>query len=429
MEAVARTLEGLVAADEATAAFLASYTTYLRTHARAAADALTRRREATAAAQRKPSAADEETERAAAGQAGDRTGPPGGDRDRHRAGCAAGSSSSRPAAPTRRSSRWATWSGWSAPACRPRPRRRANWTGARPPPPAPAPTRSGRGRRSTDMQAATVARPRAELAGHAAQAGIGWQPADAEPDGLAERAGARVAVRLEAVRAVRAALAEHRKAEQARDLARIALDRAPPRWRGAEQAEQAAAAAVDRAFADAERRSRLVGPARRAAARREQWQDLTQALAQARSGSASRTRRCWRASTTRRPPPPSSRSATSRPRCAPNAPSSPAERDAVAAERDAIAAERDDAPPPYPGRAADRPGAGGAPLWRLVRFAARRRRRPGRGDRGGAGGDRHAGRLGSRRTRHRVPPAARPATTGSWSPEPPVAGRQPRGRP
>ena len=52
MEAVAITLEGLAAADEATQTFLASYTTYLRTHARWAADALTRRREATAAARK-----------------------------------------------------------------------------------------------------------------------------------------------------------------------------------------------------------------------------------------------------------------------------------------------------------------------------------------------------------------------------------------
>lgn len=46
MEAVARTLEGLVAADQATTAFLSVYATYLRTHARAAADALTSRRAA-----------------------------------------------------------------------------------------------------------------------------------------------------------------------------------------------------------------------------------------------------------------------------------------------------------------------------------------------------------------------------------------------
>jgi len=46
MEAVARTLEGLVEADGATTAFLGVYATYLRTHARAAADALTNRRAA-----------------------------------------------------------------------------------------------------------------------------------------------------------------------------------------------------------------------------------------------------------------------------------------------------------------------------------------------------------------------------------------------
>jgi hypothetical protein len=49
MEAVQRTLEGLVAADEAASVFLATYATYLRTHARAAADALTTRREEAAA--------------------------------------------------------------------------------------------------------------------------------------------------------------------------------------------------------------------------------------------------------------------------------------------------------------------------------------------------------------------------------------------
>jgi len=44
MEAVQRSLDGLVAADEAAKAFLSVYATYLRTHARAAADALTARR-------------------------------------------------------------------------------------------------------------------------------------------------------------------------------------------------------------------------------------------------------------------------------------------------------------------------------------------------------------------------------------------------
>src|SRR5205823_5119791 len=53
------------AADEATQTFLASYTTYLRTHARWAADALSRRRETTTAA-RKTVTADAEAGQAAA---------------------------------------------------------------------------------------------------------------------------------------------------------------------------------------------------------------------------------------------------------------------------------------------------------------------------------------------------------------------------
>lgn len=44
MEAVQRTLEGLVRADDAASAFLAGYTTYLRTHAKATADVVARRR-------------------------------------------------------------------------------------------------------------------------------------------------------------------------------------------------------------------------------------------------------------------------------------------------------------------------------------------------------------------------------------------------
>lgn len=48
MESVQRTLEGLAAADDATRAFLASYSTYLRVHARTAADRLTARRTETA---------------------------------------------------------------------------------------------------------------------------------------------------------------------------------------------------------------------------------------------------------------------------------------------------------------------------------------------------------------------------------------------
>src|SRR6202021_2569235 len=74
--------------------------------------------------------------------------------------------------------------------------------------------------------AAAVSRTAAELADHATAAGIGWPTADAGTDGFTERAGARITARIEAVRAIRAALESHRRAEHARDLARLALDRA-----------------------------------------------------------------------------------------------------------------------------------------------------------------------------------------------------------
>src|SRR5208282_1952784 len=102
-----------------------------------------------------------------------------------------------------------------------------------------------------DRQAA-VTRTAAELADHAAAAGIGWQAADAEADGFTQRAGARVTARLEAVRALRAAAESHRRAEHARDLARLALDRTLEAATAAEQAEQAAADAAATARAGAQ---------------------------------------------------------------------------------------------------------------------------------------------------------------------------------
>jgi hypothetical protein len=159
---------------------------------------------------------------------------------------------------------------------------------------------------------AVVSRTAAELGGHAAQAGIPWQPADAERADLAERTGARVAVRLEDVRAVRAALAGHQKATHARHLARLTLDRAVDARDAAEQAEQAAAAAVSHARGDAQR---TLGDwaARHAGLLPDgQWQQLTEALGEARV----------RPSTPPAPRPPSNESATSRRRCAPGKPRS-----------------------------------------------------------------------------------------------------------
>jgi len=366
MEAVAATLEGLVAADEATQTFLASYTTYLRTHARWAADALTRRREATEAA-RVTVAADEHEQRATeerqeAAGARREAAEDGVARLRARLEQLRGSSAYQAVEQLEDLDRLVrTCLHTATEAAAELARRQA----------ATARGRDELHRANAiraDMQAA-VSRAAAELADHAGTAGIPWQAADAEPANLNERAVARLTVRLEAVRAVRAALAEHHKAEQARDLARLALDRALDSLAAAEQAEEAAADAVRQAIAEAERAlsdwtARHAGllPA-------GQWESLAGTLADAiaRFGEpdvpaletvyGDATAGAEQAARDEQAALRAGRAAAV------------AERDRVIEERDRIAAERDDAPSAYPGRTADRTGRDGAPLWRLVRFA------------------------------------------------------------
>ena len=219
-----------------------------------------------------------------------------------------------------------------------------------------------------DLESA-VSRTAAELADHAAAAGIGWQTADAEADGFTERAGARVTARLEAVRAIRAALESHRRAEHARDLARLALDRALEAVTAAELAEQAAADVVATARADAQ-----AVLARWAAdhadvldetAMRELTEGLSVAIEVFGDPEAATLESVFTGATAAAEQAVRDRQA----RLRAERTTAQAERDRVAEERDRIAAERDDAPPAHPGRTADRPGRDGAPLWRLVRFA------------------------------------------------------------
>jgi uncharacterized protein (TIGR02680 family) len=368
MEAVARTLEGLVAADEATQMFLASYTTYLRAHARWAADALTRRRTATTA-QRDAVAADEQAERAAEERqelATDRreTAENAVARLRARLEQLRGSSAYQAVEQLEDLDRLVrTCLQTTTEAAAELTRRQAA---------------TARGRAELDRAKATltdlraaVSRAAAELAEHASAAGIPWHAADAEPTNLHERAVARLTVRLEAVRAVRAALAEHHKAEQAQDLARLALDRALDALAEAEQAEQVAAEAVGQAVADAQRAladwtdrhcSAGLLPA-------EQWRLLSEALADAiaRFGEpgAPALDAVYGAATTAAEQGVRDEQAALRAERA----AAVAERERLIEERDRIAAERDDAPPAYPGRVASREGRDGAPLWRLVRFA------------------------------------------------------------
>ena len=366
MEAVATTLEGLTAADEATRAFLASYTTYLRTHARSAADALTRRRETSA--RRHAELASDITALASAetGQAQARArcqeaeDALAGLRARHdQLKSSRAYQAVEQLADLERLVR--TNEQAAAEAAAELSRRSTATARAR----ADAEQAAGM---LADRQAA-VSRTAAELADHAAAAGIGWQAADAEAGGFTERAGARVTARLEAVRAIRAALESHRRAEHARDLARLALDRALEAVTAAERAEQAAADAVAAARADAQ--SALARWAADhagvldEAAMRELTEDLSVAIEAFGDPEAATLESVFTGATAAAEQ--AVRDQQARVRAERGA--AQTERDRVAAERDQIAAERDDAPPAHPGRTAGRPGRDGAPLWRLVRFA------------------------------------------------------------
>ncbi len=366
MESVARTLEGLVAADDATASFLSVYSTYLRTHARAATDALTMRLaavdhgradmdravDARKAADRAHIDARQAVE-AAEGQPG-----------RLRAHldslkASAAYQSHQQLEDLRRHV-------------------------------ADLATAAARAQQNVGTESSTVEERAAELAAaedeaedatrlvhritthlsaEAETAGIAWTAGDADPDGIVERIRGRVEARRDDVRVVRAQLTRLAQAE--RDHGRAARDAASAQdaTAAAEEAERAAESHV------AEQRSHVraavadwaathtgvlsvlsagdlpgVLEAHVAELGLPPHRTLPEVLAeQARSGVRQVTQQIaqaehYRASVADR-------------------------REGVAAERERIAAARDDAPAASPARPADREDRLGAPLWRLVDFA------------------------------------------------------------
>ncbi|MEO3748423.1 TIGR02680 family protein [Plantactinospora sp. B5E13] len=366
MEAVARTLEGLVAADGATAAFLTVYSTYLRTHARAAADALTARRDAVAT---RSNALDDARHAAGAAAeaesaAGERLRAVEGEPGRLRAhldslkASAAYQSHEQLADLQRHVHDLAEAAG------------RADE--------AVVAEESAVARRRTESERATVAardtrtaadRLAADLLLDAEAAGIAWSVDDVAADDLAARITARAAARRDDVRAVRAQVTRHDQAD--RDHARAAADAAGATAAAAdaEQAERRAEDAVTQARAHLR-------------AQIEQWAqgnaglladvarpDLAAGLSAAVDTTGepgARTLREVYADAT------ATVVTQRRDRLAALAAQRAAladRRAEVAAERDRIAAEHDDAPPAPVTRPAPRAGRPGAPLWRLVRFA------------------------------------------------------------
>jgi uncharacterized protein (TIGR02680 family) len=366
MEAVQRTLEGLAAADEATSTFLATYGTYLRVHARWAADKLTGRRGAAAARYAAVDRAVQDFELAR------------GEQDAA-AGRLARCESTLAAlrarlAQLKASSAYqaveqlgelerlvGTLRDGTDAAAAEHDRRRG----------AAERARAEVVRAESDLAAltATVGRRAADLADNAAAAGIAWQAGDAEPERLPERASAHAAARTEAVRAIRAALVAVQRAEQARDHARVTLDRALAALEAAETVEHAAAEAVASARAEAENALavwwRENGPRLPTQIADPLAAALEDALAAVGDPEALSLSAVYTAAVQPHADALRDQQAALRAERARLA----ADHAATEAERDRIAAERDDAPPPHPGRDADTTDLPGAPLWRLVRFA------------------------------------------------------------
>lgn len=366
MEAVARTLEGLVRADEAATGFLATYTTYLRSHARMAADGLTGRRSAVIDRRRALSAAaarrrDAQRER---DSAADRVREAELSTTRLRAQLDQLKSSAayqaheqladlqRLVAELHDASELAI-------------RRQAERTAAR---------RRAEGHhmrattRSADL-ASEAGRVAAELATDATAAGLRWGPDDVAEDGFGERVAARATAREDDVRAVRAAVAELGRAEHARRSASDAVERAEQKVTGAVAAEREALAGVEAARSAA--RQRLAEWADRHAATVTELAvpGLLDALADTLDAAGEPDAADPRTVFHRRTADAAQGQRDELVRLRQQRAGLAGELAELEERRRVVAAERDDAPAPFAARVADRRDRPGAPLWRLVRFA------------------------------------------------------------
>ncbi|GGM47113.1 hypothetical protein GCM10011608_34830 [Micromonospora sonchi] len=365
MEAVARTLEGLAAADGATAAFLTVYSTYLRTHARAVADQLAARREAIAdharalAEARREATAAGEAETAAGTALRTVEGEPGRLRahlDRLRSSAAYQSHEQladlerhvHDLAEAAQRAGHAVGTEQTATT-----RRRGEWEQA---------SRAARDARSTADRLA------AELLLDAEAAGIPWTAEDNTAEGLTTRLAARAGARRDDVRAVREQASRHAQAE--RDQIRAAADAtaATDALTEAEQAEQHA----ERAAADArdQVRADLEGWARQ---HDDLLPDLDQpdlavmlaaAVDAAGEPGAPTLRELYADATA----PAVHRHRDRLAELNAQRTALTGRRAELVAERDRIGAEQDDAPPAPATRTAARTDRAGAPLWRLVRY-------------------------------------------------------------
>ena len=366
MEAVTRTLEGLARADEAAAGFLTAYTTYLRSHARVAADAVTARRSAVTNRAGELAAASARllSAQTGRGEAGRRL---------HEAELSLHTLRAQ-LDQLKRSDAYQAHEQLAdlqrlvaelRESCASAQRRRAERTAAR----ERAETHLVRARVRVVELEAEAGRVAGELAADAADAGIGWDVDAAASAGFAERVVARTAARHDDVQTVRAALGELGRAEHARRSAAAAAERAEAAVGAAVDVEQQAAREV--AASRSAARQRLADWADRHAATVAELgvSDLLEALAgtieSAGEADATDPRTAFHRATTEAVQLRRDELAGLRQQRATVA-------DEIAdleRQQREIAAERDDSPTPFAARTADRASRAGAPLWQLVRFA------------------------------------------------------------
>ncbi|WP_338677494.1 TIGR02680 family protein [Streptomyces sp. SCSIO 30461] len=368
MESVQRTLEGLIAADDATRSFLAAYSTYLRVNSRVAADRLSARRAEAGERERVHGTSGVELDEAR--------------EQRAAAGARADEAESALAALRARLEQLRSSAAYQAVeqlADLERLVRTCEQTAGQTAAERERRTvATGRARAETERagqlaaeRATAVSASAAALADHAHRAGIPWSAADAVPSALAERASALAAARHEGVRVVRVAAANLRDAERGRDAARAGQERAQQASRAAETEEERSQDELGAAHARA--REELT-----------RWQGQYGLLLP--EGAAEPLARALDAAADPDGPE-AGAPALSDLFTEATAPAVQGLRDRLAglrgergaletrraeteAERARIAAEHDDAPPAARGRTADRDSREDAsPLWQLVDFA------------------------------------------------------------
>ncbi len=243
MENVQRTLAGLVQADAAAGAFLAGYTTYLRTHARAACDAVAVRLDVVQDRRAALAGALAAARRAVATRDNARAQHAQALQDQQALSARLTSLKASPAYRDREQlGRLVEITGQLERATRRDVQSAVHAEEA-------LARRSAELRTAEDghrLALAAAARVAGNLIEAAQDAGIGWDTADNDNDGrLAERASARTAARDDDVAAIRAALAATAAAGRQRDQAQLVLDRAQERLGRARDDLRDAEAAVD----------------------------------------------------------------------------------------------------------------------------------------------------------------------------------------